>query len=386
MNRLVDGGKQTWICAVAVFVVTSCSRLGLSHAAPGDIISCGSLGGNLTIAADGINDNGLAVGSSFTQTNEQHAYAFRAPGPPRDLGGTRAYGVNIHDQVVGQAGFGAGGTHAFSYRDGELIKDLGTLGGFNSIASDINDSGVIVGFSDTSTFSRAFKYSGNGPMVDLGSLPTGGYESYALGINRAGVIVGGARDLQGVDHLMRVVGDGPMEDLGRLDDYYQTYGRDVNNNGLIVGAARVYTNISDTVGIRCDWPNQITRLALLNGGSLSNAYAVNDSNVIVGSANDASGSSHAVLWTTSGGIVDLQAWMQLVNPIEGAKWTLRYAYDINNSGLICGLGQYNDGPGGLSDGQRGWILDASTFVPEPHVGPYLLAALRLLHARFRRKC
>ena len=47
--------------------------------------------------------------------------------------------------------------------------------------------------------------------------------------------------------------------------------------------------------------------------------------------------------------------------------TMTFAYGINDSGLITGEGWYNDGPGGLSDGNRTYILDASGLVsvPEP---------------------
>jgi hypothetical protein len=50
-------------------------------------------------------------------------------------------------------------------------------------------------------------------------------------------------------------------------------------------------------------------------------------------------------------MIDLDAWLDSINPIEGAKWTPQRANDLADNGLITGFGNYNynDGAGGLSD-------------------------------------
>jgi len=54
------------------------------------------------------------------------------------------------------------------------------------------------------------------------------------------------------------------------------------------------------------------------------------------------------------------------HPAVGSTLTIGNAWDINNNGLILGAGRYDDGPGGLPDGERNFILDASSLmVPEP---------------------
>ena len=75
-------------------------------------------------------------------------------------------------------------------------------------------------------------------------------------------------------------------------------------------------------------------------------------------------------------MIDLEKWLNTMNPAAVRKWTLSFAYGINDSGLITGKGWYDDGPGGLSDGNRAYILDIRGLVsvPEPPSCMLLLIA------------
>jgi probable HAF family extracellular repeat protein len=91
--------------------------------------------------------------------------------------------------------------------DGGII-DLGTLGGTNSSANDVNEAGLIVGYSQTvGNSSRHATLWRDGIAIDLNSylteveISSGWMLGQAFGVNSAGWIVGDARnELTGQEH------------------------------------------------------------------------------------------------------------------------------------------------------------------------------------------
>lgn len=157
-------------------------------------------------------------------------------------------------------------------------------------------------------------------MQSLGTL--GGQESSASAINDAGQIVGEAQASNGI-YKAFLYANGTMYNLGSLGNAdSESVAHDINSYGHIVG--------SSELGPDDGW----ARRAFLYTGTPG----------------------------VDGQMINLDAWLDEVNPVEGAKWVLTEAYGINDSGLIVGYGSYYNG---VSWATRAFLLDASTIIPEP---------------------
>src|SRR5579864_6448988 len=140
-------------------------------------------------------------------------------------GSARIHGVNESGQAVGASGHPHGAeTHAFFWQKQGGMRDLGTLpGGDYSSAFAINDSGIVVGISNTSTSTHAFTWTPTQGLRDLGTAP-GTNASSALSINNKGQIAG----TSGVHAALWT--NGTVQDLGTLGGA-TSEARDVNNLG-----------------------------------------------------------------------------------------------------------------------------------------------------------
>lgn len=158
------------------------------------------------ITANSINNRGDVTGRG----DSNKAYLYRN-GVLQTLGalpgGTLSEGLSINatGEVVGYSDLDPreGGSHAFHYANG-VMRDLGGLGG-NSRAWDINDSGQIVGQSDTLDNARHATLWNAGRVYDLSSLaPAGWTLTNAVSINRYGQIVGNVThgDVQSEGYLL----------------------------------------------------------------------------------------------------------------------------------------------------------------------------------------
>ena len=211
----------------------------------GTMLPLGTYGSIFGDRGEDVNDNGHVVGTfGIPWTGGGTWRAVLCIGNERfminSLGDNTGCGlaVNNSDQVVGYSGLIGGHEHAFLY-DHEIgtIKDLGTLGGTDSAATDINELGQIVGWAKTPDNSQhVFLYS-DGVMADLGNL--GGLEAQGLAINDKGEIVGDFRTAGAHAQHAFLCADSGMSDLNDLIDpasgWVLTTARDINNAGQIVG-------------------------------------------------------------------------------------------------------------------------------------------------------
>ena len=130
--------------------------------------------------------------------------------------------INDVGQVVG---YMRGGTREVAFRTqpnteiDPIADDLGSLGGRKSQALGINNSGIAIGFSETTTPFQyhAFRSMPDSPMEDLGTLIGDSGTSAANAINDLGWIVGYSTFAAGDDHIHAVLWrDGEMIDLHNL--------------------------------------------------------------------------------------------------------------------------------------------------------------------------
>jgi probable HAF family extracellular repeat protein len=220
------------------------------------IVDLGTLRGDTDpiSAATAVNDSGRITGYSYTLATIEdgdpraayHAFLIT----PRDTDGD-GIGDQWYRDVDGDNG-------------NDRMRDLGTLGGYNSWGRDINNENQVVGESDTDpdesggyNLTRAFLWDG-GDMSDLGALVEDGF-SAASAINDDGVIVGWSGNDDGQRRAI-IYENGEMTDLNDLvctineegitfvPGVILTEARDVNEDGWIVGWGQSRTSSSTTRG------------------------------------------------------------------------------------------------------------------------------------------
>ncbi len=258
----------------------------------------------------GLNDAGAVVGWSDT-SNGRRGFLW-TPGAPGatglpTLGGDfgEAHGINRHGDVVGISKVADDAPrHAFSYRVGGSIIDLGTLTGSASDSSfgyGVNDAGEVVG------------------------------DSEAAGSTVRNPLVHGFRFADTNDNGKADPGE--MLDLAPLpgDGLSATYA--ISNAHKAVGVSRTgTTRARATLWDQDRMPVDLGTLGHAN----SVALAINIAGHVVGSVYDADDSAgHAFLYADAG-MEDLNDRI----PADSG-WILEEARGISDSGQIVGVGRHD---------------------------------------------
>jgi probable HAF family extracellular repeat protein len=251
--------------------------------------------------------------------------------------------INNLGQVAGALTNVSGQWRAFLWTAEGGMVDLGTLGnGTHSEAWAINDSGQLVGLSTTQPGDpfedftlwdtvHAFFWSAGEGMIDLGTF--GGTYSYAYAINSQGQVVGDAETASGEDHAFLWSAAGGMIDLGSLGGFF-SIPQAINNAGQVVG----YSKTTSGEYHAFLWTAEGGMIDLGTfGGWWSIPEGINNQGQVVGLSTTQPGDPwqdvtlwdtvHAFLWTAEGGMIDLGTL--------GGTWSRASA--INNLGQIVGL-------------------------------------------------
>lgn len=271
------------------------------------------------------------------------------------LGGAESFAFEINDagQVAGRAQAANGRDHAFLYANG-VMNDLGVAGGDVATASSqgfgLNDAGQVVG-SALKVYATPVLWSG-GAATELGS--QNGLLS-AADINNAGQIVGYGGG--GFGHAM-LYENGAVTDLGTLGGQ-SSRATAINDSGVIVGyaAGSLPGGTADLAFVYVN--GTMTSLGSLNPEGGSQAFAVNEGGQIAGSSYFAPGDARAFLYA-NGAMLNLGT----LGGLGSSGWGINDAgFVVGSSGVVGGGSHaflYQGGPlldlNELIDPAAGWVL------------------------------
>jgi probable HAF family extracellular repeat protein len=271
-----------------------------------------------------------------------------------DAGGvnSRGFGINSMNVMVGDSFFAGpmDASHAALFKGG-FAADLGVLKGkAYSRANSINTMGQVVGFSSAQrdgAESRAFLWSNQTGMVDIGTLGGGYAQAYA--INEAGVITGSSQT-QGMGAIQATHAfiyrqlsptNQRMQDLGVLGGFFSS-GMAINNYNHVAGFSTIKSNNGHVHAFFHDGRSMMDLGTLSRGMSDSDysvALGVNNKDQVVGytylpAIGDMPLQQVAFLWNRTGsGTAKMVNLNNLLND-TGKGYVLISATAINDYGQI----------------------------------------------------
>ncbi|MGE5214310.1 MAG: hypothetical protein ACM3NN_11540 [Nitrospirota bacterium] len=266
--------------------------------------------------------------------------AFSLANDINNLGQAVGFAANTNPDPYAEVIFlGATSFHGFVWQDG-VMTDLGTLGGPDSAAVIISESGKITGFSFTDDIPNPttgiptinpFLWE-RGRMIDLGTL--GGTIGVGNSVNNRGQVIGFS-DLVGDNNNHAFIWQrGVLRDLGTLGGDNSTANW-INDRGEIVGTA----DLADGTHHAVVWSNgRMTDLGTIGSDPCSNGFHINSKGQAIGNTTDCHGTMlHSFLWD-HGSLIDLSAQV-----LPGSGFVSVEPVVISDTGWITGIGLLENG-------------------------------------------
>ena len=274
------------------------------------------------------------------------------------LGGTesRAFGINNSGRVVGDSTpLGTTSRHPFIWHEGTMT-DIGTLGGSQGDAIAVNGVDYAVGASQTSGDTHAYIWSAVFGKRDLGTLNGG--TSVAWDANNSSKVVGTSEidPFSLSQHAFLWSSSTGMVDLQTLaGPSGSSAAHGINEDGKVVGYSSTPTGQTHAFLYS---GGSMSDLGVLGTGTVSIAYEINDEGKVIGYSTISTGGInppfHAFLWTSGTGMSDL-------GTLGGNN---SIAYDINSRGTVVGFAEIVGGAkrAFVHDAQNG-MMDLNTLIP-----------------------
>ena len=233
---------------------------------------------------------------------------------------------------------------AFRWTRDDGMVDLGVLsGGLTSSATAVSaDGSVVAGYSVFSgNIMKSFRWTEDTGMVDIGSL--GGDNTQAAAISANGqVIVGSANYSAGVS--------------GRAFRWTESTGivalssdisaaTAVNADGSVVVGNLIRSDFSGYDAFRWTQNGGLASLGTLSGGtSAMSSYVSADGSIVMGHANNATG-THVFRWTQVDGMLSLTDAL-IKHGADMGSWDLADSSQLpfaatDDGKLVIGMGKYN---------------------------------------------
>jgi probable HAF family extracellular repeat protein len=331
-NSFSPAGVARALCACAVLAA------GSSWAAPRyQIVDLGAAPSPLPSAVAALNRSGIAVGSVLINgALACVTFDHGAIGDLGTMGGSScvAGGVNDAGTIVGSLALtdGTGNTHAFSYQGG-VVSDLGTIPDHpSSAAVGINNKGHVVGNASNPIDNQVVIWR-NG-KTRIVAAPADGVGVSASAISAHDAVTGTVQMVNDHRHAF-VWQNGQSHDLGTLGNQPngESAGNAINELGQVAG-------FSSGDGFPCHAAlfanGTITDLGTIPANdpfAKSEATDIDNRGWVVGTSDDGSGTTYAILWDGK----KLNDLGQLLDPTATVAWQLVSAQAINKLGQITGM-------------------------------------------------